>query len=275
MSILKKATAAALCAIAALSLANAGDAPAEIKTASGIAMVKLPAGSFQMGDAKGSDDAKAVHKVSLDAFYMDKYEVTQEAFEGLLGINPSKSMNPKCPVEQLRWQQAAKYCNARSKKEGLKECYNKKTWKCDFTANGYRLPTEAEWEYACRAGTSSAYYFGEDAGKLAENAWVKSNSSDATHPGGGKGANAWGLCDMSGNVMEWCNDFYAADYYGKSVEKNPAGPNEGKQRILRGGGFRSKPDACASGARFKDDPATPDICAGNPDYGFRCVRKAE
>jgi formylglycine-generating enzyme required for sulfatase activity len=206
---------------------------------------------------------------------MDKYEVTQESFQTLTGFNPSKWEGKKSPLESVRWRQAVKYCNARSKKDGLKPCYDEKTGKCDFTANGYRLPTEAEWEYACRAGTTSNYSFGDKPELLKEFGWFKGNSGKKPHFVGEKKANPWGLCDLQGNVWEWCNDFYDPEYYKKSPEKDPRGPEKTGKKVLRGGSWDNQAESCTSFYRYSDNPACSDICLGYDIYGFRCVRNAE
>src|SRR5207247_10465346 len=143
-----------------------------IKTKSGVEMVRIPAGSFEMGSKQGRDDERPVHKVWIDAFLMDKYEVTQAEYERLGKVeafpNPRHFKGPDLPVEQVTWPQAARFCNARSRLEGLQPCYNEDTAECDFQASGYRLPPEAEWECACRAGTDGDYSFGIDARKLGD-----------------------------------------------------------------------------------------------------------
>ncbi len=247
----------------------------EIVTPSGIPMVLIPGGEFVMGSSRGEDDERPPHKVRIRAFYMDKYEVTQESFTALMGRNPSKWKGPKRPVEQVSWIAAVKYCNMRSLKDGLQPCYDLKTLACNFDATGYRLPTEAEWEYACRAGTTAAYSFGDDARKLPAYAWFKANAGRGTHPVGLKAPNPWGLYDMHGNVWEWCNDFYAEDYYASSPAEDPKGPASGEERVLRGGGWSADASGCRSSARYSEPPGFADVCFGYDAYGFRCVRRAE
>jgi sulfatase modifying factor 1 len=248
-----------------------GQTPEIIITKSGIEMAKISAGSFIMGNEKGDVDEKP-HKVTLDSFYMDKYPVTQEEYEKVMKANPSRWKVAKNPVEQMRWSDAVKYCNARSILEGLKPCYDVKTWECNFSANGYRLPTEAEWEYACKAGTKTLYYFGDDQAKLKNYAWFKENSSGRPRPVGQKLPNSWGLYDVSGNVWEWCNDFYKVDYYKESPEKNPKGPKTGKTKVLRGGCWNSPANECRSAYRYNENPGYADVCFGYDIYGFRCVK---
>jgi formylglycine-generating enzyme required for sulfatase activity len=245
-----------------------------ITTKSGIEMICIPAGTFQMGSRHGKEDEAHVHTVTVDAFLMDKYEVTQAEYERHGLPNPSHFKGPTLPVEQVTWVQAAVYCNARSKAEGLQPCYNEDTAECNFDADGYRLPTEAEWEYACRAGTDGDYSFAADARKLGEYGWFADNAGKKTHPVGQKKPNPWGLCDMHGNVAEWCNDMYDKTYYHNSSAANPRGPTDGKQYVLRGGAWRSGADALKSYCRLAENPGFSDACLARDAIGFRCVRKA-
>jgi len=250
-----------------------GGAPEVIQTKSGLQMVVIPAGWFEMGSAKGAPDEAPLHRVWVDSFLMDKYEVIQEQFRKFQISDPSHFKNPDSPLDQINWTDAAMYCNERSLAEGLTPCYDEETWDCNFAANGYRLPTEAEWEYACRAGTNSQYCFGDDARSLKDYAWSAANSSGKTHPVGQKKANPWGLHDMHGNTAEWCNDFYSANYYAQAPQRNPGGPREGKERVLRGGAWNSSAEACRSAYRTSD-PSIDDTCLANDAIGFRCVRNA-
>jgi formylglycine-generating enzyme required for sulfatase activity len=250
---------------------SSGDSPKAIKTKSGVEMILVPGGAFTMGDKQGDVDEEP-HEVYIDSFYIDKYPVTQEEYEKVMGENPSRWKGRKNPVEQVRWSDAVKYCNARSRREGLQPCYDLETWECNFDANGYRLPTEAEWEYACRAGTKTSYSFGDDSKKLRNYAWFKENSSGRPRPVGQKLPNPWGIHDMYGNVFEWCNDFYKVDYYQESPEKNPRGPESGDTKIVRGGSWNSPPDKCRSSYRYNENPGYSDVCFGYDIYGFRCVR---
>ena len=234
-------------------------------------MVKIPGGFFEMGSKKGTPDELPVHRVWVGPFWVDRFEVVQDQFKKYQLPDPSHFKNPNHPLDQINWTDATLYCNERSLAEGLEPCYDEETWKCNFQANGYRLPTEAEWEYACRAGTSTKYSFGNDARKLKAYAWFAENSAAKTHPVGKKKPNLWGLYDMHGNVAEWCSDFYSENYYKNSPEKNPNGPAKGKERVLRGGAWNSSTDSCRSSYR-DSDPSLDDTCLASDAIGFRCVR---
>jgi sulfatase modifying factor 1 len=233
-------------------------------------MVEIKGGKFMMGD-KAEADATP-HEVTISGFIMDKYPVTQELFQKVTGSNPSRWKGDKNPVEQVRWSDAVKFCNQRSEMEGLKPCYDVEKWTCDFSANGYRLPTEAEWEYACRAGTTTDYFFGASAAAAKDYAWFDKNSGGRTKPVGQKKPNAWGLYDMAGNVWQWCNDFYKVDYYKESPKENPHGPASGQTKVVRGGAFKAPVDNCRSGFRYNESPGYADVCFGYDIYGFRCVK---
>jgi formylglycine-generating enzyme required for sulfatase activity len=249
-------------------------APQPITTTSGVEMVLIPAGEFVMGDDRGEEDERPAHRVGLSAFYMDTCEVTQESFRQLTGRSPAKFKGPDRPVERVSWYDAAQYCNARSLREGLSPCYDRETLQCDFRVDGYRLPTEAEWEYACRAGTTTRWSFGSDPGKLGKHAWSKENAAKTTHPVRRKSPNPWGLYDMHGNVWEWCNDFFGERYQQSGPSKDPHGPVSGQERVLRGGSWASSGESCRSSARNNETPRFADACFGTEAYGFRCVRRA-
>jgi formylglycine-generating enzyme required for sulfatase activity len=249
-----------------------------LKTQRGGELVRIPAGFFEMGSRYGRDEEKPAHKVWIDSFLLDRHEVTQAEYERLGKIeafpNPSHFQGSDLPVEQVTWPQAARFCNARSRLEGLQPCYNEDTGACDFEANGYRLPTEAEWEYACRAGTNSDYSFGDEARHLGDFAWFADNAGKKTHGVGQKKPNPWGVFDMHGNVAEWCQDLYASNYYKASPEKVPRGPDEGNEYVLRGGSWKSPADALRSASRIGETPGFSDACLARDAIGFRCVRKA-
>ena len=250
--------------------------PREITTKTGIKMIVLPAGEFTMGDDNGEDDERPARRVNVGAFLMDKYEVTQKAYRDLMGtIPPTKTPSDDRPVQQVTWLQAAQYCNARSLREGLAPCYDASTLKCNFDADGYRLPTEAEWEYACRAGTTGDYFFGRDPRVLAKYAWFRDNARKAAHPVGRMQPNNWGLHDMQGNLSEWCNDHYDAAWYQyqKARGDNPRGPASAQYRVLRGGNWDSGAETCRSSARYFEAPGFADVCFRRDAIGFRCVRR--
>jgi formylglycine-generating enzyme required for sulfatase activity len=244
-----------------------------MEDANGGAMVLIPAGSFTMGDGSGRPD-ETPHRVSISAFYLDKYAVTQELYEKVMGVNPSKRKDPKNPVERTQWTDAVRFCNKCSELDGLTPCYDLNTWECNFDADGYRLPTEAEWEYACRAGSEGKYYFGDAEKDLPRYAWLKPGSQGKPHPVGQKEPNRWGLYDMHGNVWQWCHDWYSETYYAQSPAEDPHGPAAGKMRVLRGGAWDSTPEKCRSAYRHKEFPVYSDACFGADSYGFRRARKA-
>jgi formylglycine-generating enzyme len=247
-------------------------------TPGGVEMVPLLGGWFQMGSRTGPDQERPVHEVWVDAFLMDRREVTQAEYEKIGKVeafpDPSHFQGADLPVEQVTWPQAARYCNARSRLDGLKPCYNEDTGECDFEADGYRLPTEAEWEYACRAGTQTEYSFGSEPRQLGDYAWFADNAAKKTHPVGRKKPNAFGLFDMHGSVAEWCQDIYSPSYYKASPTHNPRGPAEGNEYVLRGGSWKSSSEALRSASRIGENPGFSDACLARDAIGFRCVRKA-
>ncbi|MEN3333039.1 MAG: hypothetical protein V7641_2404 [Blastocatellia bacterium] len=179
--------------------------------------VPLPAGEFMMGSENGSAAEKPVHRVRLSRpFEMGKYEVTQAQWEAVMGNNPSYFKGSNRPVEQVSWHDVQEFIE---KLNALNDGYV------------YRLPTEAEWEYACRAGSNGDY-----SGKLDAMAWCDNNSDQMSHPVGAKQPNAWGLYDMHGNVFEWCQDWYDNNY-AESPSLDPQGPASGSFRVKRGGSW--------------------------------------
>jgi len=272
---MRKLISALLAASALLMVGAKDDAhPKEIATDSGVVMLVLPGGAFTMGDKDGGVSLKP-HKVTVSSFCMDKTPVTQAEYEQLMGDNPSRWKNPDNPVEQISWAGAVRYCNERSRMEGRQYCYDPETFECNFQADGYRLPTEAEWEYACRAGTTTKYFFYDKPNKLEHFGWYEKNSAGKARPVAQKLPNPWRLLDMCGGVWEWCNDWFKTDYYAKSPTDNPKGPAEGEYRVVRGGSWKSKAEECASAQRHRESPGYGgDVCiVGYDIYGFRCVRK--
>jgi formylglycine-generating enzyme required for sulfatase activity len=247
--------------------------PSEIETSDGVPMVLIPAGRFTMGN-DSQQDASPPHEVAISSFYMDRFEVTQECYERIMGKNPARRKGKRNPVERVPWTDALKFCNLRSAEEGLTPCYKLESWTCDFAADGYRLPTEAEWEYACRAGSEGDYYFQGGIDQLDNHAWFRDNARRKPHPVGQKEPNAFGLYDMAGNVREWCNDWYAVDAYSAGLAVDPHGPTAGEKAVLRGGAFSSSAQSCTSWTRYCDEPGFTDACVASDDYGFRCVKKA-
>ncbi|MHC4201264.1 MAG: formylglycine-generating enzyme family protein, partial [Planctomycetota bacterium] len=186
-----------------------------------IKLVLVPAGEFTMGSNEGGEDAKPVHKVTItNPFYMGRHEVTQAQYEKLTGTNPSAGKGATRPVENVSWSDAGEFCSKLSELvEGI-----------------VRLPSEAEWEYACRAGTATKWCFGDEGWNLSEYGWYCDSSGIESHPVGEKPANAWGLQDMHGNVAEWCEDWYDKRYEdGAAID--PTGPTSGTFRVFRGGSY--------------------------------------
>ena len=212
------------------------DANREVMTNSiGMQFKRIPEGSFLMGspmDEKDrEDDENPQHKVTLtQPFYLGVYEVTQEQYEKVMGVNPSEFKGAKLPVERVSWDDAQDFCKKLSKREENMI---------------YRLPTEAEWEYACRAGTKDAYYWGNHS--WGRHAWCKENGEGKTHEVGTRQPNAWGLYDMGGNVWEWCADWYAA--YPAGEQEDPKGAATGLRRVFRGGSWIIAPKYCRSANR--------------------------
>jgi formylglycine-generating enzyme required for sulfatase activity len=220
---------------AAVAAASSLVLPNELTNSIGMKFRLIQPGTFMMGSP--------AHQVTLTKqYYMGNYPVTQSEYARIMGSNPSRFKGDCHPVEQVSWEDATAFIQ---KLNGLPE----------ERAAGrvYRLPTESEWEYACRAGSSRAYCFGEDEARLGEYAWYGANSGRKTHPVGQKAPNAWGLYDMHGNVWEWCSDWYG-DYPSGSV-RDPKGPSTGSYRVNRGGSWYDEAAHCRSADRNRNVPS--------------------
>lgn len=253
--------------------------------------VEIAAGSFTMGSddrLKGEQSDERPHEVELTRdFLMQATEVTQGQWKALMGNNPSRfTGDDDRPVEGVNWYDALAFANALSVADGLPGAYDLSScsgepgsgeYGCQrvgltsedpYAAEGWRLPTEAEWEYATRAGSDRSWYFGSGAEELGNFAWFGGNSDSTTHPVGGKVPNGWGLYDTAGNVWEWCWDWYDPNYTYATVE-NPAGPGRGDRRVARGGSWHSARLFTRSGIRDANRPAFRDSMVG-----FRLARSA-
>ena len=261
----------------------------------GIEMVLIPAGTFTMGSPETEPNRQGdetQHSVTLSGFYMGKYQVTQAQYQAVMGSGEDRTTEyygkgDNYPIYNVNWYDTIVFCNKLSIKEGLNPVYsidgstnpadwgivptsfdapNRTKWDAaviDKSRNGYRLPTEAEWEYACRAGTTTAYNTGD---MISDNTgWYNANSRSKTHEVGLKPANAWGLYDMHGNVREWCWDWY--DYYSSSPSSNPIGPNTGSGRVGRGGYWYDNGQSLRSAARVDFS-----LIVRNSTVGIRLVR---
>jgi formylglycine-generating enzyme required for sulfatase activity len=246
--------------------------------------ILIPNGTFTMGsppDEEKSNDEERQHKVTLTRdFYMGIYEVSQAEYQAVIGTNPSvfqgdrvAERHPKTnriirdgdsshhPVESVSWKSAVLFCDKLSEMADEKAAERR-----------YRLPTEAEWEYACRAGAPSAFSFGETPGDLESVAWFDRNSNRVTHACGQKAANKFGLFDMHGNVAEWCFDWHAANIYDDAPILDPSGPETGKYRVVRGGHWKGEWHTLRCAARSKQMPQFPEGSGSDAGLiGFRVI----
>lgn len=216
-------------------------------------LVKIPSGEISLRD----DRTKQKWNETIDSFYLSKYLVTQDLFQEVTNENPSTFKGNRRPVETVSWLDSVKFCNILSEKTGLEPYYliDKKNsdYRINETSNGYRLPTDAEWECACKAGLTVPRY-----GEIHSISWFKENSNEETHEIGLKEPNEWGLFDMLGNVWEWCSDIYDETVYGS-------------YRIIRGGGWNDDERGCLATNRRRSHPTAYKI----DDLGFRIARNLE
>lgn len=243
----------------AISLAGQSAQAVDYKTFRGIRFVKIEPGCFEMGrDKNFKESLKSelpAHKVCIQkAFYLGETELTQGQWEEVMGSNPSKFKVRNYPVERVTWNEVQEFIQRLNKLEG---------------GENYRLPTEAEWEYAARAGTRSVYSYGDDAEKLTKYAWFgnegyRGSSKEVAK----KQPNPWGLYDIHGNVWEWVQDWYSEGYYTSSPANDPKGPAIGQYKVYRGGSWVSKAFNLRSALRYSGLPVT-----RSSDIGFRLVRQ--
>ncbi len=253
----------------------------------GMKLRRIPNGRFYMGSHDSDEflrnNEHPQHRVQIPkSLFIGVYPVTQEEFHRVMEFNPSVSTdNPRSPVDSVSWFSSAEFCNRMSDEEGLPRFYDLKNLKkrasgviekADVTilgGDGYRLPTEAEWEYCCRAGSITPWCFGDQVLDVGQYAWFFDNSSGETHPVGEKKPNSWGLFDMHGNLMEWCNDWFGEFYYQQCTEEEeqPQGPENGMSKVLRGGAWQFGAEATRSAYRNSSNPE-----ATSSVIGFRVCR---
>ncbi|MBW7995837.1 MAG: formylglycine-generating enzyme family protein [Candidatus Glassbacteria bacterium] len=250
-----------------------------------IEMASLPGGTFTVGSTLfphyiimegagpgGSDDLminneRPVHVVAVSPFLISTTEITHAQYRTVMGTNPSRfSGEIDMPVENVTWFQAADFCNGLSELMRLERCYYQ-DYTCDYGKNGFRLPTESEWEYAARGGTTAEYSFGSSESGLSRAGWYISNSENKPRTVARKQENPYGLFDMHGNVFEWCQDYF--DTYNCGTQTDPTGPDRmGYYKVVRGGSWASQPVELRSAHRGARQP-------GSATYtvGFRIVRR--
>ena len=236
--------------------------------------VRVDGGTFMMGshikEPGYSGDESPQHEVTVSGFYMGKCHVTQKEYQEVMGINPSRFKGDDLPVEQVSWEDAIEYCNKRSLKEGLTPAYRGSIYNvtCDWSANGYRLPTEAEWEFAAKGGIKDYLTTSFSGSNNADAvAWYKANSGNSPHPVGTKMPNSLGIYDMSGNQWELCWDW--VEKYSPEAQTDPRGPPSGIFHVVRGGSWESEPRLLR--AAFRPGSGSPGPYSLN-GYGIRLVR---
>lgn len=257
---------ALLCALALpFSLASCGDdddkgggngglkLEAQAFTVGGVTFWMMPVegGTFRMGsgeaDGDAYDDEKPMHEVTVSSFYIGSTEVTQKLWQAVMGSNPSYFTGVDLPMEKVNWDDCQSFIAKLN----------------ELTGKKFRLPTEAEWEYAARGGSKGeGYYVFSGSNVIASVAWYDDNSDSKTHAVGTKQANGLGLFDMSGNVWEWCSDWYGSDYYAASPKTDPQGPATGTNRVVRGGSYYSLMNRCRVSHRGYDGPDNRDDNTG-------------
>jgi len=250
-------------------------------------MVLVEGGEFIMGYNRNRDGDTPEHRAKIDSFLMGKYPVTQAQWKKIQGSNPAYFEGDNLPVEQISWVEAVEFCNRLSMIEGLEPCYTvtklggNQGWSdsiegtdvnvdCDFGANGYRLPTEAEWEFAAKGGLKNSGFLFSGSNNFDEVGWTTENSNETTHEVGKKKPNELGIYDLTGNVWEWCWDAYSENFYRLSLLNNPVCSDSGPDCVIRGGCWELDSNYCSNYLRDYED-----LMSKDQTVGFRLVRNFE